>query len=327
MPEVSVIIPLYNKGPYIARAINSVLNQTFKDIELVIVDDGSTDNGANIVMGYKDPRIRLIQQENRGASRARNRGAEETTTDFIAFLDADDEWMPSHLDVILKLKERYPEAGMYTTACKVCLPNGDIRLPEYRCIPIQPWEGLLPNYFISIALGEFPTNSSVTCVPKKIFFESGGFPEGYNFGEELDLFGKIALKYPVAFSWEAGAIYHWDVVNCNYHHNRQLDYVEPFIKSAMDALKRGEVAPEFIEPLNEFISAKEIPRAMRNVLAGNGKNAQIILKNCKTKWQYRKKTFWLILSILPYPLLLFLQRQKRLLHNLSVIRHRGMKNG
>ena len=74
VPAVSVVIPLYNKGPYIARALNSVLAQTFQDFEVIVVDDGSTDDGAEIVRGFKDLQIRLIQQKNQGVSAARNRG-------------------------------------------------------------------------------------------------------------------------------------------------------------------------------------------------------------------------------------------------------------
>ena len=92
--KVSVIIPLYNKSQYIARTLDSVLAQTFQDYEVIVVNDGSTDDGPRIVRQYRDPRLRLVSQENRGLSGARNRGIAESRTDWVAFLDADDEWMP-----------------------------------------------------------------------------------------------------------------------------------------------------------------------------------------------------------------------------------------
>ncbi len=101
MTDVSVIIPLYNKGKYVGRALDSVFSQTFKDFEVVVVDDGSEDEGPDIVRRYKDKRLRLIQQDNAGPGVARNRGISETTGHYVAFLDADDEWLPNFLKVTL----------------------------------------------------------------------------------------------------------------------------------------------------------------------------------------------------------------------------------
>lgn len=95
--EVSVIIPLYNKAPYIQRTLDSVLGQTFQDFELIVVDDGSTDGGGEIVARCADPRVRLIRQENAGPGAARNRGLHEAQGELVAFLDADDEWLPEFL--------------------------------------------------------------------------------------------------------------------------------------------------------------------------------------------------------------------------------------
>lgn len=311
MPEVTVIIPLYNKGPYIFRTLNSVLNQTFKKFEVIVVDDGSTDNSVEVVRGFRDPRIRLIQQENKGASAARNLGISKATTDFIAFLDADDEWMPSHLDIILMLRKKYPEAGIYTSSYKICINKDETISPQYRFIPDHPWEGVLPDYFRSAATGDYPVNTSTACIPKKIYDEAGGFPEGYWWGEDTDLFGKIALKYPVAFSREICTVYHWDATNRACNKPLPLDYEEPFVKTARNALKKGEVSPEFIESVNELISKMEIPRAERNALAGNPKIAQTILRQCKTKYYYGIKVQWLFFSMIPHPLLLRLQKLKR----------------
>ena len=94
---ISVIIPLYNKEDYISRAIDSVLRQTFKDFELIIVNDGSTDQGPGIARNFHDRRIRVIDQQNSGEGAARNRGVAEARAELVAFLDADDEWESSFL--------------------------------------------------------------------------------------------------------------------------------------------------------------------------------------------------------------------------------------
>jgi len=309
--KISVIIPLFNKGPYIARALNSVLNQTYQDFEVIVVDDGSTDNGAEIVRGFDDPRIRLIRQENRGVSATRNQGFDKAISDFIAFLDADDEWMPKHLETILRLIENFPLAGMYTTAYKRRTPSGKTRWDCYKFIPHPPWEGLLPDYFKSAALGESPVCSSVVVIPRKIFIETGGFPEGYWYGEDSDLFGKIALKYPVAFSWEFGAIYHADALNRACDRKLPLENEEPFVMTARAELMKGEVPQKFTESLNEYICRKEIIRAYRNVRAGHADIAWIILKQCNTKWHYYEKMKWLLLAKVPYPLYLFARDIRR----------------
>jgi len=118
-PSVSVVIPLYNKGRYISEAIDSVLAQTVRDFELIIVDGGSTDGSLEIVAGYTDPRITCFLQEGKGVSTARNQAVQRANAELIAFLDADDAWYPDFLETILKLRQDYPAAGMYGTGYEV----------------------------------------------------------------------------------------------------------------------------------------------------------------------------------------------------------------
>jgi glycosyltransferase involved in cell wall biosynthesis len=111
----SIVIPLYNKEKYIKRAITSVLDQTIQDFEIIVVNDGSTDNSTNIVKSITDNRIKLINQENQGVSVARNTGIENTKNEYIAFLDADDKWEPYFLEEIRKLIEINKSAGLFAT--------------------------------------------------------------------------------------------------------------------------------------------------------------------------------------------------------------------
>lgn len=97
MPEVSVIIPTYNSGRYVTEAVNSVLRQSFDDFEVIVIDDGSTDDTQSVMSRYGSP-VRYIRQENSGVSRARNRGIEESRGRYVAFLDADDTWLPNKLE-------------------------------------------------------------------------------------------------------------------------------------------------------------------------------------------------------------------------------------
>jgi len=305
--KLSVIIPLYNKENEIKRSIYSVLNQTIQDFEIIIVDDNSSDGGLAIVKSFHDPRISCIEQEHRGVSSTRNHGVNLASGDFIAFLDADDEWMPLHLETILRLIKTFPEAGMFATASKITSEEGKPRWTIYKNIPPPPWEGLMPDYFRSGSLGEDPVNASTVVIPKKIFHEMGGFPEGYWYGEDTDLFGRIALKYPVAFSWEFGALYHVEASNRSSERKIPVDYEEPFVTTARLALLKGDVREDLKESLHEFIAKKEIYRCYFVLHEGNLKAAQIILNQCRTKLRKNEKMLLLILAKLPPPVYYFLR--------------------
>jgi glycosyltransferase involved in cell wall biosynthesis len=113
----SIVIPLFNKAHTIIRTLNSVLAQTVTDFEVIIVDDGSTDNGVSVIENNtNDSRIRIIRQKNQGVSLARNVGIQEAKGDYIAFLDGDDEWLPEYLQKVSEAIKKFPEAGLFTSA-------------------------------------------------------------------------------------------------------------------------------------------------------------------------------------------------------------------
>lgn len=163
--EFTVVIPLYNKERHISRAIASVLNQTHRDLELIVVDDGSTDRGVSKVEMIKDPRIRIIKQENSGVSAARNRGITEASSEFIAFLDADDAWKPNFLEVIQSLIEDYPEAGAYGTGYEFSYQSSKRVLPNSILSFEKDWHGLVDDYFRAAMSSPLLSASSVV-IPK-----------------------------------------------------------------------------------------------------------------------------------------------------------------
>ena len=114
--KISIVIPLYNKEHYIEDTIKSVLAQTYSNWEAIIIDDGSTDASAKIVQSIPDSRIRLYQQANQGVSKARNHGIELATGDYIAFLDADDQWKPNYLETMNLLAEQYSNNFFFCSA-------------------------------------------------------------------------------------------------------------------------------------------------------------------------------------------------------------------
>ncbi|HVF54668.1 MAG TPA: glycosyltransferase [Pyrinomonadaceae bacterium] len=114
--RVSVVIPLYDKAPYVRRALDSIAAQTFKDFEVIVVDDGSTDGGGAVVAAFDDARVRLVRQSNAGPGAARNRGIAEARGELLAFLDADDVWLPRFLEESVRLLDEYgPDVASVTS--------------------------------------------------------------------------------------------------------------------------------------------------------------------------------------------------------------------
>lgn len=231
--KFSVIIPLYNKAPYIRKALESVLSQTYTDYELIIVDDDSTDGSAEIAeailqeairqQGYEAKgmensaadtlasclsplafRLRLLKQPNQGVSAARNAGVAQAHAEYLAFLDADDWWEPTYLERMAQLIADYPDAGLYAcnyvyykpgkTHVALNIPTGYINYPK--------------AYYESEAM---PVWTGAAMMPRKVFEEMGGFSLGIKLGEDFLLWSKIALRYPVAFLNEPLAYYNNDV--------------------------------------------------------------------------------------------------------------------
>ncbi|MDQ1275006.1 MAG: hypothetical protein QG610_579 [Euryarchaeota archaeon] len=244
-----------------------------------------------MVKSYIDARIRLINQKNAGVSAARNRGINEAKSELIAFLDADDEWMPNYLKTILRLREKYPDAGLYITSLKTEFIDNVLLDKDEELRKLIPNEGLLPNYF-KVCLKkdasecELFSTCSVT-VPKKVFSELGGFQTGFWWGEDVDMWGRIALKYPIAYSSQVCAIYYQNVVNSASHRKKPV-LIHPFVKTGKEALKLGRVANEIIKDLEEYIKHVEMYTAKHNIEAGDKDLAFNLLTRNDIKLAYKK---------------------------------------
>lgn len=240
-------MPLYNKASYVRKAVESVVGQTCRDWELIVVDDGSTDGGGDIVTSIADPRIRLVRQENAGVSAARNRGVALSSeaafrSPYICFLDADDWWEPTFLEEMAALIERYPDAGIYGTSYWI-VKNGRKRLA-----PIGVEEGFAEgeiNYCQVYARTLcMPLTSITVCIPRRVFDETGGFPLGITLGEDFLLWLRIAINHKTVLLNKPLANYNQDVdvAHRGTHHLHpperhmlwQLGEYEPLEKSNPD---------------------------------------------------------------------------------------------
>lgn len=207
--KISTVIPLYNKGPYIERTIKSVLNQNLQPTEIIIVNDGSTDNGPKIVENFNDSKIKLINQKNKGASAARNTGIKAAKGKLIALLDADDEWLPNHLNEKVNFFKNHPEIGAVGSSFYTIKNNEKVIPQKFDYLPD---ENVIINNYFKTSLKRKPMNSSVAIFKKSIIKKIGYFPENLNNGEDLFFWSKIALNYKIGYINEPSAIIH-SVVN------------------------------------------------------------------------------------------------------------------
>ena len=205
----SVITPLYNKEASIAQALDSVMAQECQDFEIVVVDDGSTDGGAAIVETFDDSRIRLIRQANAGVSVARNRGIEEARGEYVAFLDADDVWMPGFLSEIVALQKEFPQCRAQAT--NYVFNSNGVKSPTILMkIPFGGERGVLVNYFEVASCSHPPVWTSAVCIERRLLQEIGGFPVGIKSGEDLLTWARVAVRTDWAYSMRAMAQYNFD---------------------------------------------------------------------------------------------------------------------
>lgn len=195
--KFSVVIPLYNKARYVQGAVHSVLAQTLPPHEVIVVDDGSSDNSAEIVEAIADPRVRLVRQPNAGVSAARNRGIGLATGDWIAFLDADDWYHPEMLAALKQAHEACPEAGLLGAQSRTM-----------QNVPDDPEPWPVTDSFFEVEVVDdlrqrwmrtAPFNSSSVAIRASLLREMGTcFIEGESHGEDLDMWFRVADRTPVA---------------------------------------------------------------------------------------------------------------------------------
>jgi glycosyltransferase involved in cell wall biosynthesis len=293
--KFSVVIPLYNKEQYILRAISSILNQTYKDFELIVIDDGSVDDGANLVAKVRDPRIRLVRQKNGGEAAARNRGIKEANEQYITFLDADDAWEENHLSTLARLIGDFPGAGIYCTGYRFIEPSGKIKEPSWFNVPVR---GYVKRYFQSVSKGDMVATASSVCIPNEVFRQVGYFPLGDQLGADQDMWARVALRYPIAVDACPTAIYFRDASNrscVNLKSEGELPYITR-LQSALDTTYfsddvRGDIEAYIRQGLFSLIST--------NVRNGRFKTAQKLLRDPRLQGIGLRLRIWTILAKLP----------------------------
>ncbi|AFL69140.1 glycosyltransferase family 2 protein [Sulfurospirillum barnesii] len=283
-PFFSVVIPLYNKQNHVKETIETVLAQTFQDFEIVVVNDGSKDDSAKMVEAMRDERIRLINQENAGVSVARNNGIKEAKAEYIAFLDADDLWLPEFLQTIYELRQNFPDAGLYATAYKKRKANGEESGIDIQGLPSKDYIGLIPNYFESIVKGSNLVWTSATCIPKKVFVENNiWFPEDEKYGEDQYVWARVALEKRIVYNTKECAIYLSETENNTAFITDRLEMPLPTKINLMN-YKNLAHNEDIKKWLSLYIDKHLLNKVIKNKKNKNGKNILKIL--CTNKFTF-----------------------------------------
>jgi glycosyltransferase involved in cell wall biosynthesis len=203
MPEVSVIVPLYNKAAYIDRCLDAILGQSFGDFELIVVNDGSTDGGERAVERRTDPRVRLVSQANAGPGAARNRGARLAGSPLLAFLDGDDAWDTDYLRESVEKMKSLPDEVVSLTWGMTIYPRGESTARRWReqGIPegvFQATPASDAGVIIAMLANMLPSS---TVMRKAVFEELGGYyaKDRCVYSEDAWLYLRLLLRYPAAF--------------------------------------------------------------------------------------------------------------------------------
>ncbi len=197
-PLVSVVIPAYNAAAFIERALQSVLAQTWRSFEILVIDDGSTDATASLVQAMNGP-IRYVHQDNAGASAARNRGIAESRGEFIAFLDSDDEWMPERLEKTIRPLMADPSLGWTWSKAWRIFPDGRREISQERNVSVRLAWGLYPPPY---------AHTPNTLFRRDIFRTCGDFDISFTNYEDHDLYLRVSERYPGRLIDEALVLIH-----------------------------------------------------------------------------------------------------------------------
>ena len=311
LPLISVIIPLYNKSAHIGRCLGSVRSQTFTDYEIIIVDDGSTDDGAEIASAYLRDGDRLIQQENEGAAAARNRGIAAMRGKLAAFLDADDEWLPLHLACLVDMERRFPEAGLFSTGIALHGLGGF----AICCGIDSPEPQLIPDYF-DVCLNEpNPVNSSSCAIRREVFEAIGGQALGALRGEDLEFFARISLHWPLALHPAINAVIHLIAENRSEKVNKRVKGFPVTVDTLTEHLREGDVPRELVGSVRQYLRycmMASLRNAMlsRDVACTQEGLASPLIQ----EFGLTRQANWMKLKmhLLPLPLILLMHRIKSL---------------
>lgn len=297
----SIILPVFNKEKYINNTVNSILNQTFKDFELIIIDDGSTDKSIEIIQSIIDRRIKVFTQKNSGVSIARNKGISLAEKEYIAFIDADDFWDSRFLETINELIMFYPSAGAFFSDYQLVenIKETVILKKEIKASK----KLLIKNYFKYVIENNKAMWTSCVIVKKKVLNDMGGFPEKISRGEDVHLWTSIALYYDIAYTSYIGAYYNRGVEDSLTRGDFELE--KSFANTAEEFLNKNIELVDDQKSFYEYMMTYVLSKAKYKIKNCRNREARKILKKYRNT---DNKKLLLVLYILSYLPNVFVKR-------------------
>ncbi len=278
--KYSVVIPLYNKAEYIQRTIKSALKQNFQDFEVIVVDDGSTDDSQEQAQQAASDKVRIIPQENQGTAAARNTGIQHACGEYIAFLDADDEWGPHYLETIDRLTEAYPQSDIFVTAYRIAMGGGKYNYSSQ----LTPAQGCLDSYWMTFQYPyDFVWTSAVT-IRKTAILKAGCFKPGEKIGQDLDLWARVARGNPkVAYSSRMCVTYN-RMAGQNARSREKIACAAAFLKDLEEELENTAHTREELEMIQYKYDLKMTVYVFTCILAGEKTRA----RNVYAAWRGKR---------------------------------------
>lgn len=294
--NITVVIPLYNKTNGILNAIDSIMKQTVEVSEIVIVNDGSTDDSIEKVNSLINNKIKIYEQINQGVSAARNKGIEIAKGDWIAFLDADDQWNPNYIETINDLYISFPSCSVLATSYELQDINGNRKKNKINNIRFRE-KGILENYFEVASTSNPPLWTSAIVVKKSSILAVNKFPVGIKLGEDLITWAKLASKFSIAYSLDTMGIYFLDSSQSFLEKPPRVPEKEDYVGTELIKLYRLNKEQKH---LKKYISHWFKMRASIFLRIGDNSNAfNEILKALKYNIYNTKLYVYALLILLP----------------------------
>ena len=290
--KFSVVIPAYNAEKFICRSVESVLNQTFEDFEVIVINDGSSDNTLKALEDICDVRLGVINKENEGVSVARNTGINNASGEYICFLDADDEYLANHLDHLNKMILNNQSCGFYSTRfcmSKIDDPN-DIDMPRTSGKIIY-----YENFVKETLVTSEKIWTGCICVRRELFEKYGMFEPNVKLGEDVDMWKRIYVHTGVVFSDNVTVKRNRDGSKATKQYMRMRSFKVDLLDRMPSFLSDSTISEEIKESLRTEHELQKLSVARSFLIIGDKKKAKDQLKTINKKRIPTKR--WLVTKI------------------------------